>query len=329
MGFLFFAFLPFLPLLATNVALRIQPISTARSLPMAMTQDDIRAHYETDWRSRAVSVAGGAGTATAADSAAALVYSNPVEDAVLYPIYEQLLLDHKAATLGGRILDIGAGSGRWLRFFGARYQPAEYVGVDFTKASIDLLEQHASGWAHAQTQVRFAHADITDPSLPLRATDPRSFDIINIANVLFHIPEPDKFARAMDNLKALLAPGGMIVTTEYLPHRTVRTEWMLVRSRDEFAASVAAAGLKITDIRATGFFSNDPCGITRDLDIYKSFNRVRVMQRAMLEGKMSAESKRFVEDLFAEIEKAAVAWAKDVVLPADMPSQKLVVLRHA
>ena len=65
--------------------------------------------------------------------------SNPVEDAVLYPIYEQLLRDLNVPVDGGRVLDVGAGSGRWVRFFTRRFTPARLVGVDFTRASVDLL----------------------------------------------------------------------------------------------------------------------------------------------------------------------------------------------
>ena len=65
-----------------------------------------------------------------------LSYSNPVEDGVLYPIYEQLIRDLKIEVNGGWILDIGSGSGRWVRFFLERFKPAKLVGIDYTRASL-------------------------------------------------------------------------------------------------------------------------------------------------------------------------------------------------
>ena len=152
-----------------------------------MTQEDIRRHYETSWKT----------TSDNASSAEGLAYSNPVEDAVMYPIYEGLLHDLQVTVTGGGVLDVGSGSGRWIRFFLDRFAPQLLVGVDFTQTAVDLLRK----WSPPTgvTTIAFERGDITDPSL--RLAQPGPFDLINIANVLFHIPEPDKFGHALRNLK--------------------------------------------------------------------------------------------------------------------------------
>jgi trans-aconitate methyltransferase len=91
-----------------------------------------------------------------------LAYSNPIEDAVVYPLYEALIRDLKIAVDGGSILDVGAGSGRWTRFFHDRFKPAMLMGIDFTSASIELLKRR-----YANPSVSFRTADLTDPSLDL------------------------------------------------------------------------------------------------------------------------------------------------------------------
>ncbi len=202
---------------------------------MPMTQDDIRRHYETNWRQMADSAQG----------QQQLAYSEPVADAVSYPIYQQLIADLGIRVDGGRILDVGCGSGRWLRFFLERFQPRCYVGLDFAQSSIDLLHK----WypSHEKTRFEFCVGDITDPNLSLG----EPFDLINVANVLFHIPEHEKFTQALSNLARLIGPDGRIVTTEYLPRTAARTEWMFVRSRYDFEQMVRSAGLEIAHIRAS------------------------------------------------------------------------------
>ena len=69
---------------------------------MPMIQDDIRRHYEQSWEEKD----------KAAVTLEGLRYSSPVEDAVLYPAYQELIADLKLIDDDTRILDVGCGSGR-------------------------------------------------------------------------------------------------------------------------------------------------------------------------------------------------------------------------
>ncbi|MBC7773178.1 MAG: class I SAM-dependent methyltransferase [Pyrinomonadaceae bacterium] len=282
---------------------------------MPMTQDDIRLHYESSWKTQADS----------AQSSGELAYSCPVEDAVLYPIYERLLHDLQIKVTGGRVLDVGSGSGRWIRFL-LGFVPQHLAGVDFTQSAIDLLRKWCP--SSPQTRMTFERADITAPSLEL--SEPGPYDLINIANVLFHIPESEKFISALCNLSQLLSPTGRIVTTEYLPRNSMRTRWMLVRSRYEFQEAVEAANLRIVDIRATSFFSNDPMGIDGpDSFGREEFRQVRAAQQMLLRSNSTQKSLDFFRDLFIASERAALAYCAERIAPIDMPSQKLVTLARA
>ena len=280
---------------------------------MPMTQQDIRCHYETEWKS----------TSDAAGDASGLSYSDAIEDAVLYPAYEQLLDDMNITVSGGRVLDVGSGSGRWIRFFLERWRPALLMGIDYTAASVELLRKWPGA---ADTPVEFRLADITREGLDLGGT----FDLVNVANVLFHIPEPELFTQALTNLASLIDRQGSIVTTEYLPRCTMRTEWMMVRSRYEFEAACAAAGLRIARIRGFSFFANDPMGLDGpDEGTRRHFNTVRTGVKQLLASKLDEQSRQFLIGLFAEIELAAVGFARERIADLDLPGQKLVVLKRA
>jgi SAM-dependent methyltransferase len=280
-----------------------------------MTQDDIRAHYQQNWK----------GVLDGAKDAADLSYSSPIEDAVLYPAYEELIRDLAIDT--SSVLDVGCGSGRWVRFFTERFRPRRLLGVDFAASSVDLLRKwHEAAGDEAESEagprLEFRRADIADPTLDLG----ERFSLINIANVLFHIPEHDRFAAALFNLARHVAPGGRIVTTEYLPRFSMRTEWMLVRSRYEFEALAKAAGLRIVAVRPFCFFSNDPMGVDGPDASRAHFNAVRARLKMLLDSGLNPDARRFIVDLFAEVERAAVAYCRERIAEVDLPSQKLVVL---
>ena len=283
---------------------------------MPMTQDDIRSHYRKHWQD--------VDEQRGERGDPALRYSSPVEDGVLYPVYEALIRDYGLMSAGAKLLDIGCGSGRWVRFFLDRFQPATLVGLDFAEASVAMLRNVDHG--AATTQVTFEVADITDPAFQ----PPGQFDLVNVANVLFHIPEDDRYSRAVTNLARCLAPGGAIVSTEYLPRIPMRTEWMRVRSRYEFTAICEQAGLQIIDTRASCFFSNDPMGLDGpDNGARLHFNRVRAATRQLLASASDDPTRQFLVETLTEIERACMTFCSERLAQVEMPSQKLVLLRRA
>jgi len=289
---------------------------------MAMQQADIQQHYEIEWAKLAGQKPNDSpAPATSVDPQEPLRYSSPIEDGVLYPAYERLIQDHRLVRPDSRLLAVGAGSGRWVRFFDARFKFASLAGIDFTRSSVELLTH----LHRADPRMRFHVADITQPGLELGG----QFDLINIANVLFHIPEPDRFAQALSNLSRLVSCTGRIVTTEYLPRTTMRTNWMLVRSRYDFQRAIEQAGLRIVDTRAFCFFSNDPMGVDgHDPEARQHFHAVRQKQQQMLANCRDPATLAFMTNLFIDIERACLSFCKERLADVELPSQKLVVLER-
>jgi len=281
---------------------------------MPMTQEDIRQFYEKEWETKD----------KAATSEEDLRYSGKNEDIVYYPLFRQFIADLGARINGGRVLDVGCGSGRWIRFFLESFKPAQIVGADVTASSIALLKKWYG--ASKETAFDFRIADITDPQTDLGGP----FDFVNIANVLFHIPEQNLFIQALANLAKHVKPNGRIVTTEYLPRTTMRTEWMMVRSRYEFEAAVRSVGLRIVSIRAAGFFANDPMGLDGPEDgVRQHFHEVRNAHRNLVNGNVDPQTLDFLYNYMASVERALLAYCKERISDIDLPSQKLVALARA
>ena len=251
-----------------------------------------------------------------------LSYSDPIEDAVLYKVYKELLEKLNCITDKTSILDIGCGSGRWIRYFNENFQPKSIHGIDLATSSIKLLKKYFKG----DNKISLSNANICDPELNLE----QQFDLINVSNVFFHIVEQDLLVEALLNLKKHLAPNGYAVTTEYLPKNTMRTPMMLVHNREDFQRLIDHCGLKIVEVNAFAFLCNDPMGLEpSETEARTNFNKARAGIKKLLKNARSPEERQEYVSLFSTIEDAFNEFCEPRIDQVDYPSQKLVVLAHA
>lgn len=147
------------------------------------------------------------------------------------------------------VLDIGSGTGVWIDFW-RRRGVVDIVGVDLTEAAVTGLRRRFA-------DVEFVRADVTD-------LDPgRRFDLVSAISVLLHITDDGSFREALRRLGAALAPGGAMIVVDAV---IVRRWWgepfgsdsnSRARSLQEWETALAAAGLRIADLRpATCLLSN-------------------------------------------------------------------------
>jgi len=94
---------------------------------------------------------------------------------------------------GGRVLDVGCGSGVLLRHL------AGHAGY---RAGVELSTTAAA--AAARVADRVVNSPVTAP-LPF---EPASFDVVVCADILEHLPEPGP---ALETVAALCRPGGAVV----------------------------------------------------------------------------------------------------------------------
>lgn len=139
---------------------------------------------------------------------------------------------------GARVIDIGCGSGIYTDYC-ARNGVVDYVGLDIAEVSVTLLRR---SFPH----FHFEQLDITGPSPEL----PSDRNIALVADVFFHVVLDDLFARALSNVCASLAPGGLLIVSDNFGPRTLQTApHVRFRSLDEYQRHLERAGLRIALIQ--------------------------------------------------------------------------------
>jgi SAM-dependent methyltransferase len=149
-------------------------------------------------------------------------------------------------------LDVGCGTGIWIRFWGER-GITDITGVDLTEVAIARLQR-------AGVPARLMRADVGEAGLELG----RQFDLISAMSVLLHIVDPDRLSCAVGNLGRHLAPGGRLVLIEPVitqgwwggdlgPKNNSRP-----RTREFWEAEFDRHGLELLEIRPVTFLLANP-----------------------------------------------------------------------
>lgn len=133
---------------------------------------------------------------------------------------------------GTEVLDIGSGTG----FFMERYLAAgaRVMGVDISRRSVDELA------------ARFPAADVRllDISDVDGVVPGRTFDIINMWDVMYHIVSEDRFASACRNIAAMSRPGTCFLVTDLMasPNGARPAPHVAFRNRAAYADALSPYG---------------------------------------------------------------------------------------
>lgn len=119
-----------------------------------------------------------------------------------------MLLEHIARYyfampyVHGRVLDIasGVGYGSFMIAKTAKKDITEVVGVDIDKNTVEYAKKH-----YYHQKVTYQIGDALDQELPSRLG---GFDVIISFETIEHVPDEKRF---LDNLYAMLKPGGTII----------------------------------------------------------------------------------------------------------------------
>lgn len=137
---------------------------------------------------------------------------------------------------GQRVLDVGCGVGRWSRCMAATAR--QVVGLDISPTMLaEARQRSASLGVHAD----FLLGGIAETRLL------ETFDTILCVTVIQHVRDEDVLA-ALQNLKAMLAPGGRLILMEVAPETpqaSCDTAVFQVRSATEYRNALNAVGLEV------------------------------------------------------------------------------------
>lgn len=153
------------------------------------------------------------------------------------------------------VLDIGSGTGFYIgcwKEFGVK----RIVGTDITKVAVaELQKKYPSS--------EFIRFDIGDE---LGALEQRRFGIVSAFDVLFHIVDDARFAKAIQNINTLLQPNGLFVLSDnFLHSETIRADFQVSRSLHDIEKVLSASGFKIVARVPMFFFMNYPVDSTSPL----------------------------------------------------------------
>jgi S-adenosylmethionine-diacylgycerolhomoserine-N-methlytransferase len=113
------------------------------------------------------------------------------------------LVDFLPASARDRVVELGAGTGRNLEFFGARLEQLALVeAVDLCPALLDVARRRWAGLSN----VRVVEADAT------RYVPSRQADVVYFSYALTMIPD---WRAAVDNALAMLRPGGVLGVVDF------------------------------------------------------------------------------------------------------------------
>jgi len=150
------------------------------------------------------------------------------------------------------ILDFGAGVGNSLPFLAQQFPAASLTALDVSQRSLEIAQRRNPGVA-----TFVLHDGSNDFSLTQG-----TFDLIFTSCVFHHIPAKEHVG-IFAQLRALLAPNGVMVTFEHNPRNPVSRYIVATCPFDENAILIPApelaerqrkAGFSKVDISYTGFF---------------------------------------------------------------------------
>lgn len=114
------------------------------------------------------------------------------------------LLFSAVTVPANRILDFGCGPGNSTRLLRQHFPTAALAGLDSAPAMVDLARR----LTRPEARITYACGD----ARAYRATGPDPVDVVVCSNSLFHVEDK---ADLLDELHALLTPGGQVVFSVY------------------------------------------------------------------------------------------------------------------
>lgn len=149
-----------------------------------------------------------------------------------------------------RVLDIGFGTGEWLRFW-MKQGVRELVGLDLTRHAVE------------EGLKRFPGVELLQADISADGAIPQGFDVVSAMSVLLHVTEEERFEQALRNIRTALLPEGRLIVIDPI---VVHHRWgppfddranSRARSLDQWREALGRAGFELEILRpATSVLAN-------------------------------------------------------------------------
>jgi SAM-dependent methyltransferase len=171
---------------------------------------------------------------------------------VAEPIFSTLVTDVVRARRPRRVLDIGCGSGVYLRTVATASEDASGVGLDVAADVVDLARRNLAAWG-VDGRFRVEQADVRD--LPSDLAGP--WDLVLLFQNIYYFPAADRPA-LLARVRAL-APGGALVlgTAVAGTGDPAAAHLDLVLRSTNGSVGLPTCGALRSDLAAAGFTSVD------------------------------------------------------------------------
>lgn len=162
-------------------------------------------------------------------------------------IVSRKLQKFKSNLGDAEVLDIGSGSGFYVDIW-KQLGVKSITGCDITNVSVKKLKSK-------YPQSEFIEFDISSNVIPIS----KQFDYVTAFDVLFHIVDDDKYAKAISNIYNLLKPNGILIFSENFVHdKSTHNRFQSTRSLNEIQSLLQSSGFQILERSPMFYLMNTP-----------------------------------------------------------------------
>lgn len=168
-------------------------------------------------------------------------------------VFRRTVSHHIPDASGKRVLDIGSGTGEYLRLW-SQLGAGTITGSDLTATAVERLSAEFKG-------MEIRRLDISEPMV-----DPEQYDAVSCMDVLFHVVEPARFEQAIRNIHASLKPGGLFFLSANFVHRPSEGhEHFKLRTLADYEEVLGPSNFRILERRPMFHLMNYPADSTSPL----------------------------------------------------------------
>jgi SAM-dependent methyltransferase len=163
---------------------------------------------------------------------------------------QRVIIARALGTVSGRrVVDVGCGTGRTVRWLAEHRGARQVVGVDFSPATVDAARAESAGLVSSGL-VQFEQGDVLGS---LDALGAGTFDDALVLGCLsVACRDRASLERALSNVASLVRPGGRVLLLEPI-HRSPLLRRVLDLGVEDWIATANHVGLSLVGVDRMGF----------------------------------------------------------------------------